>query len=171
MYVCGTKQSRQQPQCGIISNMPLQKYFCTACTLQRVERHSGRLSRLDSTWFDLLSSAQLGSDLSLAELDDSLICWQLAYNWRLMDGVLHCRDTLRAASAQFLYFSPRRVLLLFFNYFKNKCRIHLNYWYILLCFYLLQKPIKVKNSLLRLKLFQKLKLNINNSATWLWQFL
>lgn len=53
----------------------------------------------------------------------------------------------------------------YFNYFKNKCRIHLNYWYILVYFYLLQKSIKVKNSLLRLKLFQKLKLNINNSAT------
>lgn len=46
-------------------------------------------------------------------------------------------------------------------------------WILILSFLVIfkQTKYKVKNSFDHFKLCQKLKLNINNSAAWLWQFL
>lgn len=62
MYVAQSSldSSPNANACGIISNMPLQKYFCTGCTLRRVERLDATLgatlsTRLDLTWLAQMS--------------------------------------------------------------------------------------------------------------------
>lgn len=130
VYVCGTKQQqKQQPQCQCMWHNF--KYAAPEILLHWLHASTSRArTRCDAT-----DSADSRLELlrCLAELDDSLICWQLAYNWRLMDGVLHCQDILRAASARFLYFLRSLSSALFahfaaclqfyFNYFRYQCRI------------------------------------------------
>lgn len=120
---------QQQPQCQCMWHNF--KYAAPEILLHWLHASTSRArTRCDAT-----DSADSRLELlrCLAELDDSLICWQLAYNWRLMDGVLHCQDILRAASAQFLYFLRSLSSALFahfaaclqyyFNYFRNQYRV------------------------------------------------